>query len=150
MICKPDAVERGLVGEIVGRLERRGLRLAAATLRRLDADTAGRHYAEHRSKPFYDRLIAYVTRAPSLVAVVEGPAGTTAAVRAMVGATDPAAAAPGTMRGDLALTAPDNLVHASDGPEAARREIELFFPGLAATGMAGTGPGALAPTPGSS
>lgn len=141
MICKPDAVERGLVGEIVGRMEARGLRLVAGDVRRIDAETAGRHYAEHSEKDFYAGLVAYITRSPVFVAVVEGPPDTWRMVRAMVGVTDPADAAPGTIRGDMALTTRENLVHASDGPVAASREIGLFFPALA-------GPPAGAPEPG--
>ncbi|MGH9189795.1 MAG: nucleoside-diphosphate kinase [Acidimicrobiales bacterium] len=128
LICKPDAVERGLVGEIVRRLEAKGLRLAAAELRTIDAATAGEHYAEHRGKPFFEGLVAFITRGPALLAVVEGPAGTWALVRGLMGATDPAEAEPGTIRGDLATDLGENLVHGSDSAEAAVREIGLFFP----------------------
>ncbi|MDQ6910337.1 MAG: nucleoside-diphosphate kinase [Actinomycetota bacterium] len=131
VICKPDAVERGLVGEIVARLEAKGLRLVAAELRTIDAGTAGRHYGEHEGEPFYESLIAFITSGPALLMVVEGPEGTTAMVRAMIGATDPSQAAPGTVRCDLATETTRNLVHASDSEESAAREIELFFPGLA-------------------
>jgi nucleoside-diphosphate kinase len=131
VICKPDAVERGLVGEIVGRLERRGLRLVQAELRTIDKEIAGAHYAEHAGKSFYDGLIEYITRSPALLLVVEGPEGTWQIVRTTMGATNPANAAPGTIRGDLALSVPDNLVHGSDSVESARREIALFFPDLA-------------------
>lgn len=131
VICKPDAVERGLVGEIVGRLERRGLRLVRAELRTIDKEVAGAHYAEHAGKSFYDDLIEYITRSPALLLVVEGPEGTWQIVRTTMGATNPANAAPGTIRGDLALSVPDNLVHGSDSAESARREIALFFPDLA-------------------
>jgi len=103
VICKPDAVERGLVGEIVSRLERKQLRLVAVELRHIDEDTAGRHYAEHRGKPFYDDLVSFITRSPSLLMVVEGPADTWAVVRTLMGATNPREAAPGTIRGDLAV-----------------------------------------------
>ena len=130
VIAKPDAVERGLAGEIVARLERRGLRLVAAELRRIDADTAGRHYAEHQGKPFYDALVQFITRSPALLMVVEGPEDTWKVVRTMMGATNPKEAAPGTIRGDLAVEMTENLVHGSDGPESAEREIHLFFPGL--------------------
>ena len=130
MICKPDAVERGLVGEIVGRLERKGLRLVAGELRRIDAGTAARHYEEHQGKPFYDDLVAFITRSPALVLVVEGPEDTWKVVRSMMGATNPLEAAPGTIRGDLATVLTENLVHGSDGPESAAREIGIFFPGL--------------------
>ncbi len=130
VICKPDAVERGLVGEIVGRLERKGLRLAAAELRTIDADTASRHYAEHRDKPFFGDLVQFITRSPSMLMVVEGSGDTWRVVRTMMGATDPKQAAPGTVRGDLGLEVTENLVHGSDGPESAEREIALFFPAL--------------------
>lgn len=129
VICKPDAVERGLVGEIVGRLERRGLRLAAAELRTIDEATAGRHYEEHRGKPFFPDLLKFITRSPSMVMIVEGPADTWKVVRAMMGPTNPLDAAPGTIRGDFGLELTENLVHGSDGPESAAREIGVFFPG---------------------
>jgi nucleoside-diphosphate kinase len=129
VICKPDAVERGLVGEIVGRLERKGLRLVAAELRTIDAATAGRHYEEHHGKPFYDSLVAFITRGPALLMVVEGPQDTWKIVRTMMGATNPNEAALGTIRGDLAVEMTENLVHGSDGPESAEREIGIFFPG---------------------
>jgi len=116
------------VGEIVGRLERRGLRLERAELRTIDKETAASHYVEHAGKPFFDGLIEYITRSPSLLLVVDGPEGTWQIVRTTMGATNPANAAPGTIRGDLALSVPDNLVHGSDSPESAAREIALFFP----------------------
>lgn len=128
LICKPDAVERGLVGEILRRLEAKGLRLAAAELRTIDAATAGEHYAEHRGEPFFEGLVAFITRGPALLAVVEGPSGTWAIVRKLMGATNPAEAEPGTIRGDLATELGENLVHGSDSAEAAAREIGLFFP----------------------
>lgn len=130
VLCKPDAVERGLVGEIVGRLERRGLRIVALELRTLTAEVAGEHYAEHREKPFFGELVAFITRSPLVAMVVEGPDDTWQVVRSMMGATNPTTAAPGTIRGDLALETQENLVHGSDGPESAAREIALFFPGL--------------------
>lgn len=131
VIVKPDGVERGLAGEILSRLERKGLRLAAAELRSIDAGVAARHYAEHQGKPFYDDLVAFITRSPALVAVVEGPDDQTyAVVRALMGATNPKEAAPGTIRGDLAVELTENLVHGSDSPEAAAREIAIFFPDL--------------------
>lgn len=130
VICKPDAVERGLVGEIIGRLERRSLHLLRVELRTIDKETAATHYGEHAGKPFYDELIEYITRGPAVLAVFAGPAGTVAVVRQTMGATNPANAAPGTIRGDLAVSMPDNLIHGSDSPESARREIALFFPGL--------------------
>jgi nucleoside-diphosphate kinase len=130
VLCKPDAVERGLVGEIVGRLERRGLRIVAMELRTLDDDLAGRHYEEHREKPFFGDLVTFITRSPLVAMVVEGPEDTWQVVRTMMGATNPLNADPGTIRGDLALETQENLVHGSDGPESAAREIALFFPGL--------------------
>lgn len=130
VICKPDAVERGLVGEIIGRLERKGLRLVAAELRQIDHETAGRHYDEHRGKPFFGDLVAFVTRSPSLLMVVEGPEDTWKVVRDLMGATNPRDASPGTIRGDLGIGVTENLVHGSDGPESAAREVGLFFPGL--------------------
>lgn len=131
VICKPDAVERRLVGEIIGRLERKGLSVAAAELRLLDKETAGAHYAEHQGKVFFDDLITFITRSPVMVMVVEGPVDTWKVVRTLMGVTNPVEAAPGTIRGDLALLTGENLVHGSDGPESAAREIALFFPGLA-------------------
>lgn len=130
MIAKPDAVERGLVGEIVARLEKKGLRLVAAELRTIDAETAGRHYAEHASKPFYGDLVAFITRSSSFVVVAEGPEDTWKIVRTLMGPTNPADAPPGTIRGDFGTIMTENLVHGSDGPESAAREIELFFPDL--------------------
>ena len=130
VLCKPDAVERGLVGEIVGRLERRGLRIVALELRTLDDDLAGRHYEEHREKPFFSDLVAFITRSPLVAMVVEGPEDTWQVVRTMMGSTNPLNADPGTIRGDLALETQENLVHGSDGPESAAREIALFFPNL--------------------
>ncbi|HVM02428.1 MAG TPA: nucleoside-diphosphate kinase [Acidimicrobiales bacterium] len=130
VIVKPDAVERGLVGEIVARLERKGLTLVAAELRRLDADLAGRHYAEHAGKPFFEELVAFITRSPALLLVVEGPGDTWRVVRTLMGATDPKDAAAGTIRGDLGVVLTENLVHGSDSEESAKREIDLFFPGL--------------------
>lgn len=130
VLCKPDAVERGLVGEIIRRLERKGLRIVAAELRLIDKDTAERHYAEHSEKPFFGDLVQFITRAPVMAMVVEGPGEVFAVVRGLMGATNPAQAAPGTIRGDLALETQENLVHGSDSAESARREISLFFPDL--------------------
>ena len=130
VICKPDAVERGLVGEIIGRLERKGLIIVAAELRTIDAETAAKHYAEHQGKPFYDDLVDFIGRSPAMVMVIEGPEDTWSVVRAMMGATNPLDAAPGTIRGDLATEMGENLIHGSDGPESATREIALFFPEL--------------------
>ena len=134
VIAKPDAVERGLAGEILSRLERKGLRLAAAELRAIDVETARRHYAEHEGKAFFDDLVTFITRSPALLLVVEGREGiadTWRVVRILMGSTDPAEAAPGTIRGDLGIELTENLVHGSDGLAAAEREIALFFPELA-------------------
>jgi len=131
VIVKPDAMERGLAGEIIGRLERKGLQLVAAELRAVTDEVARQHYAEHADKPFFGDLVAFITRSPALVIVVEGPdEDTYSVVRALMGATDPKRAAPGTIRGDLAIELTENLVHGSDSPESARREIGLFFPEL--------------------
>jgi nucleoside-diphosphate kinase len=129
VLCKPDCVERGLVGEVVRRIERKGLRIVALELRRLDRPTAERHYAEHESKPFFGDLVAFIVRSPLVAMVVEGP-DAWKVVRTLMGATNPREAAPGTIRGDLAVELTENLVHGSDGPESAVREIALFFPGL--------------------
>ena len=129
VICKPDAVRRGLVGEIVARLEHKGLRLVAAELRTIDEETARRHYAEHDGKPFFADLVDFITGGPSLLLVAESDvADTWQLVRTLMGPTDPASAPPGTIRGDLGLLVGENLVHGSDGPESAVREIDLFFP----------------------
>jgi nucleoside-diphosphate kinase len=130
VICKPDAVERGLVGEIVSRLERKQLRIVAMELRHIDEAVAGRHYAEHEGKPFYGDLVAFITRSPAVVMVVEGPEETYKVVRTLMGVTNPRDAAPGTIRGDLAVELTENLVHGSDSPASAKREIDIFFPGL--------------------
>ena len=130
VICKPDAVERGLVGEIIGRLERKGLTIVAAELRTIDAEVAAVHYEEHVGKGFYDELVAFIGRSPSMVLVVEGPEDTYKVVRTMMGATNPREAAPGTIRGDLGILFTENLVHGSDSPESAAREIGIFVPGL--------------------
>jgi nucleoside-diphosphate kinase len=130
VIVKPDAVERGLAGEIVSRFERKGLKPVAAELRQIDVGLAGRHYAEHAEKPFFADLVAFITRSPALLLVVEGPGDTWKVVRTLMGPTDPKDAPPGTIRGDYGVVLTENLVHGSDGPESAQREIELFFPGL--------------------
>lgn len=132
VICKPDAVARGLAGEILTRIERKGLRLVAAELRTIDAETAGRHYDEHRDKPFFTELVQFITGGPSLLMVVEGPGDTWRVLRSMMGTTNPKEAAPGTIRGDLGIGVTENLVHGSDGPESAEREIGIFFPELSA------------------
>ena len=130
VLCKPDAVERQLVGEIIGRLERRGLRIVALDLRTVTEELAGQHYAEHSDKPFFGDLVAFITRSPLVAMVVEGPDDTWQIVRTMMGKTNPRDADPGTIRGDLALETQENLVHGSDGPDSAAREIALFFPNL--------------------
>lgn len=130
VIAKPDAVERGLSGEIINRLERKGLRLIAAELRTLTAEVAELHYTEHDGKPFFGELVTFITRSPVLVMVAEGPEDTFKVVRNLMGATNPVDAAPGTIRGDLALEMGENLVHGSDSNESAAREIALFFPDL--------------------
>ena len=131
VMAKPDAVERGLIGEIVGRIERKGLRVVAAELRLVDKELAERHYAEHDGKPFYDELVTFITRSPVFAMVVEGPADNTfSLVRGLVGATKVDDALAGTIRGDFATTTTENLVHASDGHESAEREIALWFPEL--------------------
>jgi nucleoside-diphosphate kinase len=129
VLCKPDAVERKLVGEIVGRLEAKGLTIVALELRVLDEATARAHYAEHDGKPFFADLVAFITRSPLVAIVAEGPEAWKV-VRALMGATNPRDAAPGTIRGDLAIELTENLVHGSDSPESAQREIALFFPAL--------------------
>ncbi len=131
MICKPDAVERGLAGEILSRIERKGLTLEAAELRQIDADLAGRHYEEHVGKPFFADLVSFITRSPALLLVVSGPGDTWRVVRTLMGVTNPKEAAPGTIRGDFGIELTENLVHGSDGPDSAEREIGLFFPSLA-------------------
>jgi len=130
VICKPDAVERGLVGEIIGRLERKGLTIVAAELRRLDSDTLSRHYEEHVDNGFYGDLVAFMSRSPAMVLVLEGPEDTFAVVRTLMGTTNPCEAAPGTIRGDFGLVVTENLVHGSDSVESAEREIGIFFPEL--------------------
>lgn len=127
VLCKPDAVARGLVGEVVGRLERKGLSLVAMDLRRLDEATAKQHYAEHEGKPFFDELVRFITSGPLVAICVEGP-DAVAAVRTLMGPTDPVAAAPGSIRGDYGLEIGQNLVHGSDSPPSADRELALFFP----------------------
>jgi nucleoside-diphosphate kinase len=127
VLVKPDAMTRALAGEILGRFERRGLVVQAARLVRVDRELAERHYEEHTEKPFFGELVEFITSGPTLALVLEGESAIPV-VRTTMGATNPAEAAPGTIRGDLALAMPDNLVHGSDAPESARREIELWFP----------------------
>jgi nucleoside-diphosphate kinase len=126
VICKPDAVERRLVGEIVARLERKGLRITQMRMETISKETAGQHYGEHQGKPFYDDLVAFITRGPAVMMVVEGPEAFSV-VRTLMGTTNPRQAAPGTIRGDLAIELTENLVHGSDSAESAAREIALFF-----------------------
>jgi nucleoside-diphosphate kinase len=130
VICKPDAVERGLVGVIISRIEQKGLRLVAAELRTISTEVATLHYGEHEGEPFFDTLVKFITRSPILLMVVEGPEDTYQIVRNMMGATNPLDAAPGTIRGDLALVMSENLIHGSDSPTSAEREIGIFFPDL--------------------
>ena len=129
ILIKPDGVRRGLIGSVISRLERRGLRIVAMNLRTLDSGTALLHYAEHEGKPFFDPLIEFITSGPLVALVAEGP-GVVEAFRALAGATNPLAAAPGTIRGDHALLVTENVVHGSDSPESAEREIKIFFPEL--------------------
>jgi nucleoside-diphosphate kinase len=130
VLLKPDAVERGLIGEIVRRFEAKGLSIVALDLRRLDEGTLARHYEEHQGKAFYADLVAFMSRGPVVAMVVEGPEDTWEVVRSMMGATNPRKAEPGTIRGDLSVQFTENLVHGSDGPESAVREIGIFFPHL--------------------
>ncbi|MCW2534706.1 MAG: ndk [Modestobacter sp.] len=129
VLVKPDGVARGLAGQVIARLEAKGLRLVAAELRTLTAEVAEEHYGEHRERPFFGSLVEFITSAPLLALVVEGPRAIEA-FRALAGATDPVTAAPGTIRGDFALEVQSNIVHGSDSPESAAREIALFFPQL--------------------
>jgi nucleoside-diphosphate kinase len=129
VLVKPDGVRRGLVGEVLHRIESKGLRLVAVELRTIDVVLASEHYAEHDGKPFFEGLVSFITSGPTLAVVVEGPEAI-ASWRSLMGATDPVKAAPGTIRGDLATAMPDNLTHGSDSPESAAREIALFFPNL--------------------
>ena len=129
VLIKPDAVKRHLIGEVVSRIERKGLVVAALELRNVGDELARKHYAEHDGKPFFDSLLEFITSGPVVAAIVEGPRAISA-FRQIAGGTDPVEkAAPGTIRGDLALVTQDNLVHGSDSPESAAREIELWFPG---------------------
>jgi len=127
VLVKPDAMARGLAGEILARFEGRGLVVRAARLVHVDSDLAERHYAEHAEKPFFGELVEFITSGPTLALVLEGESAIPV-VRTTMGSTNPADSAPGTIRGDLALAMPDNLVHGSDAPESAQREIELWFP----------------------
>jgi nucleoside-diphosphate kinase len=126
VLIKPDAMQRRLAGEILGRFERRGLSVRGAKLVQVDRELAEQHYAEHVDKPFFAELVEFITSSPTLALVLEGD-GAIGVVRTTMGATNPVSAAPGTIRGDLALAMPDNLVHGSDSPESAEREIGLWF-----------------------
>jgi nucleoside-diphosphate kinase len=128
ILIKPDAMARGLAGEILARFERRGLVVREARLVEVERDLAERHYAEHSEKPFFGELVSFITSGPTLALSLEGE-GAIAVARTTIGATNPADAAPGSIRGDLALAMPDNLVHGSDSPESAERELELWFRG---------------------
>ena len=131
VLLKPDAVERNLVGEILGRFEAKGLKIVAMELRQLDQATLARHYKEHQGKGFYAELVAFMSRGPVVALALEGPEDTWEIVRAMMGATNPRAAAPGTIRGDFGTIFTENLVHGSDSANSAARELEIFFPGFA-------------------
>jgi nucleoside-diphosphate kinase len=126
ILIKPDAMARGLAGEIVARIERRGCTLRAAKLVRVSRDLGERHYDEHREKPFFGELVEFITSGPTLALVAEGE-GAIATLRTTIGATNPADAVPGSIRGDFALAMPDNLVHGSDSPQSAEREIAMWF-----------------------
>jgi nucleoside-diphosphate kinase len=126
VLIKPDAVQRGLAGEILARFERRGLAIREGRLVQVDRALAEQHYAEHAEKPFFGELVAFITSAPTLALALEGESAISV-VRTTIGATNPTDAAPGTIRGDLALAMPDNLVHGSDSPESAQRELQLWF-----------------------
>ncbi|MGI8847209.1 MAG: nucleoside-diphosphate kinase [Candidatus Dormibacteria bacterium] len=126
VLVKPDGVQRGLIGEVIGRFERRGLHLCGLKLMRISGELAGRHYAEHEGKPFFPGLVDFITSAPVVAMVWEGP-GAVAVVRTMMGTTNPAASSPGTIRGDLALTIGTNIIHGSDSVERGLVEVGLFF-----------------------
>ncbi|MCV7092050.1 nucleoside-diphosphate kinase [Mycobacterium interjectum] len=130
VLIKPDAVERHLIGEIISRIERKGLTIAALELRHVSEELAGQHYAEHEGKPFFESLLGFITSGPVVAAVVEGPRAI-AAFRQVAGGTDPVEkATPGTIRGDFGLQTQFNLVHGSDSDDSAKREIALWFPGI--------------------
>jgi nucleoside-diphosphate kinase len=129
ILIKPDGVQRNVIGEVISRIESKGLKLVALELRTIDADTAHTHYAEHAEKSFFGELVEFITSAPLVALVAEGERAIEA-FRALAGATDPVKAAPGTIRGDFALQVAQNIVHGSDSPESAEREIKIFFPEL--------------------
>lgn len=130
VLIKPDGVARGLIGEVVSRIERKGFKIVALELRTLDQEIAKAHYGEHAEKPFFASLVDFICSGPLVAAVIEGP-DAILSWRAMMGATNPANAVPGTIRGDLATETQLNVTHGSDSPESAAREIALFFPSLA-------------------
>ena len=130
ILVKPDAFARNLTGEIIARFERKGLRLVALSQRSLERELAERHYAEHEGKPFYEELVSFITSGPLVAMVLEGEQAI-AAARQVIGATNPLEAAPGSIRGDYAIEVGQNMVHGSDAPESAAREVALFFPELA-------------------
>ena len=129
ILVKPDGVQRSVIGEVISRIESKGLKLVALEMRTIDADTAHAHYAEHAEKPFFGELVDFITSGPLVALVAEGERAIEA-FRALAGATDPVKAAPGTIRGDFALQVAQNIVHGSDSPESAEREIKIFFPEL--------------------
>ena len=129
ILVKPDGVQRNIIGEVISRIESKGLKLVALELRTIDGDTAHAHYAEHAGKPFFGELVDFITSGPLVALVAEGERAIEA-FRALAGATDPVKAAPGTIRGDFALQVAQNIVHGSDSPESAEREIKIFFPEL--------------------
>ena len=127
VLCKPDAVERSLVGEIISRFEKKGLKIAALRMLTIGPELAEKHYAEHIGKPFYKDLVDFIGRSPAVAMIIEGPEDTWEIVRKMMGATNAAQAEPGTIRGDFSALFTENLVHGSDSAESAKREIEIFF-----------------------
>jgi nucleoside-diphosphate kinase len=129
ILVKPDAFARGLTGEVIARFERKGLKLSALKQMQLDEATAGEHYAEHTEKPFFGELVEFITSGPLVAMVLEGPQAV-AAARQVIGATNPVEAAPGSIRADFGIEVTNNLVHGSDSPESAAREIGIFFPEL--------------------
>lgn len=129
ILVKPDGVQRGIIGDVISRIERKGLKVVALELRTIETDTAHAHYAEHAEKPFFRNVVEFITSGPAVALVAEGERAIEA-FRAVAGATDPVKASPGTIRGDYALEVGQNIVHGSDSPEAAEREIKIFFPEL--------------------
>jgi nucleoside-diphosphate kinase len=129
ILVKPDGVQRGIIGDVISRIERKGLKVVALELRTIETDTAHAHYAEHAEKPFFRNVVEFITSGPAVALVAEGERAIEA-FRAVAGATDPVKASPGTIRGDYALEVGQNMVHGSDSPEAAEREIKIFFPEL--------------------